>query len=84
MPNEGELMITVGNGASVKVEHIGVVSLELSTGHVLNLKDTVFVPSMRRNLISVSVLDDCGYSFHFSNKRVSLSYDSVVVGSGNL
>ena len=84
MPNEGELMITVGNEASVKVEHIGVVSLELSTGHVLNLKDTVFVPSMRRNLIYVSVLDDCGYSFHFSSKRVSLSYDSVVVGSGNL
>ena len=28
-PNEGEMIIIVGNGASVEVEHIGVVSLKL-------------------------------------------------------
>ncbi|RDY06822.1 hypothetical protein CR513_09133, partial [Mucuna pruriens] len=43
-------------------------------------KDTIYVPFMRRNLISSFVLDNCGYSFHFKNKRSTLSYDSVVVG----
>ncbi|RDX91343.1 hypothetical protein CR513_26699, partial [Mucuna pruriens] len=39
---------------------------------------------MRRNLISIFVLENYGYFFHFNNKRVTLSYDSVDVGFGVL
>ncbi|RDX94383.1 hypothetical protein CR513_23239, partial [Mucuna pruriens] len=45
-PNKGEMVINVGDGASLEVEHIGIVSI--------------------------------------NNKRVILSYDSVVVGFGVL
>lgn len=65
-------------------EHIGVVSLKLCSGHVLNSNIIIYVPSMRRNLISISVLDDCGYFFNFSNKRVTLSCDFIIVGFGVL
>ncbi|RDX85786.1 hypothetical protein CR513_32960, partial [Mucuna pruriens] len=75
-PNKGEMMIIIGNGASLDVEHIGVISLKLSSRHVLTLKIL--------NLISVSVLDNCGYSFHFSNKKFTLSYDFIIVGFGVL
>ena len=39
------------------------------------------VPSFRRNLISLLVLDKAGYSFTFANKRVEVIYDSKVIGN---
>ena len=39
------------------------------------------VPSFRRNLISLSVLDKAGYSFAYENKRVDVIYDSKVIGN---
>ena len=42
--------------------------------------DNVFcVPSFRRNIISLSVLDKAGYSFTFANKRVDVIYESKVI-----
>lgn len=83
-PNERELMVNMGNGVKVRVEHVGVVRLPLSSGHVLELRDVAYVPSIRRNLISVSVLDQCGYTFHFGNGHVSLYCNCLLVGSGTL
>jgi len=60
----------MGDGARAPVEDIRVVSLNLPSGHVLLLKDVVYVPSMRRNLISVSILDKCGYTFEFGNGKL--------------
>ncbi|KAH9657984.1 hypothetical protein KPL70_023305 [Citrus sinensis] len=56
-PNEGELIVHMGNGVTAKVESIGVVRLHLPTGYFLDLLDTSYNPSIRRNLISVSILD---------------------------
>jgi len=52
-PSDVESKIIMGDGARAPIEDIGVVSLNLPSGHVLLLKDIVYVPSMRRNLISV-------------------------------
>ncbi|KAK2998522.1 hypothetical protein RJ639_024524 [Escallonia herrerae] len=46
--------------------------------------DTVYVPSMTSNIISVSRLDAYGYSFKFENKGFSLFLYSRVIGSGLL
>jgi hypothetical protein len=50
----------------------------------LDLVETFVAPSIRRNLISISVLDKSGFSCSFRNNKVSLSYDSNVVGYGFL
>ncbi|KAH9714963.1 Integrase catalytic domain-containing protein [Citrus sinensis] len=83
-PNEGELIVHMGNGVTAKVESIGVVRLHLATCHVLDLLDTAYIPSIRRNLISVSILDRCGYTFHFGDRKVYLFRNSELVGSGTL
>src|SRR5438046_2734173 len=54
----GERSLRVANGKEAKVEAVGVLHLELDNGYILRLNNVVFVPSMRRNLISVSLLDD--------------------------
>ena len=45
----------------------------------LNLIETYVAPSIRKNLISISILDKSGYSCSFENNRVSLSYDSTLL-----
>jgi len=64
-PSDEELSVTVCNGVNVRVKHIGTVSLKLNSGYNLILNDIVYVPSMRRNLISISVLKKCGFTFFF-------------------
>jgi hypothetical protein len=55
---KGERTIRVANYEEAKVEAIGELPLEISNGFTLYLHDVLYVPSMRRNLIFVSCLDD--------------------------
>ena len=68
----------------VDVEAIGHFRLLLGTGYYLDLLDTFVVPSFRRNLISVSILDKFGYSCSFGNNQFTLSINSNIVGTGSL
>ena len=43
-----------------------------------------FIPSLRRNLISISSLDRHGYSFHFGGGKVDIFSNSVLIGNGVL
>jgi len=78
-----ESKIIMGDGVIAPVEDIGVVSLNLPFGHVLLLKNVVYVPSTRRNLISVLGLDKCGYTFEFGNGKL-VYFNSIIVGLGVL
>ncbi|KAG6498726.1 hypothetical protein ZIOFF_038448 [Zingiber officinale] len=51
--NKGESNVLVGNGNKVPVEAIGTLSLVFESGFKLDLFDTIFVPSITRNLISI-------------------------------
>ncbi|KAK2988522.1 hypothetical protein RJ640_022473 [Escallonia rubra] len=82
--NKGDRNVLVGNGEKAQVEAVGTLCLVLESGYNLNLVDTVYVPSMTRNLISVSRLDAYGYSFKFEDKGFSLFLYSRVIGSGLL
>ena len=58
---------------------MGDLSLELVDGFVLKLSDVLYVPSLRRNLISVSRLDDDGYDCHFGNGKCQIVYNNKCV-----
>ena len=40
----------------------------------------VYIPLIRRNLISMPILDRLGYSFLFETKKVKLYQDSLLIG----
>ncbi|KAK8936095.1 hypothetical protein KSP39_PZI012974 [Platanthera zijinensis] len=83
-PSKGECRLTVGNNAEVEVEFIGDVCLVLSSGYELILKDIFYIPSFRRNLISVSVLDKLHYGFNIYGGSIDISYESQVIGHCSL
>jgi hypothetical protein len=60
-----ERCIEVTYGVQADVEAIGDISLELVDGFTILLRDVLFVPSLNRNLISVSRLDKDSYECFF-------------------
>jgi hypothetical protein len=51
----------VADGREAKVEAIGTLPLLLHGGFTLYLNNVLYVPLLRRNLISVPSLEDDGY-----------------------
>jgi hypothetical protein len=76
----GERTIRVTNGEEAEVEAIGELPLEISNGFTLYLHDVLYVPSMKRNLIYVSCLDDDGFDCLFGKKQYLIMFNDEVVG----
>ncbi|RDX62132.1 hypothetical protein CR513_59564, partial [Mucuna pruriens] len=81
-PSDVESKIILGDGVGVPIIDIRVVTLCLPFGYTLLLRDVVYVPSMRRNLIFVLALNKYGYNFEFGCGKLLINFNSVVVGSG--
>ena len=61
--SNGEIYLRMGNATKVAAVAVGDYYLNFSRDKYLLLKDSLYVPSIRRNLISVSSLVKDGYSF---------------------
>jgi len=75
-----ERHIRVANGVRADVEAVGDVSLELASGFTLLLRDVLYVPSLQRNLISVSRLDDDNFACHFGDGKCQIYCNNDCVG----
>ena len=58
--NERELFLTLANGSRIPIVAVGVVNLCFES-RVLILEDCLYVPNVRRNLISTTYLGKHGY-----------------------
>jgi hypothetical protein len=76
----GERTIRVANGEEAEVEAIGELPLEISNNFTLLLHDVLYVPYMRRNLISVSCLDDDRFDCLFVKKQYLITFNDKIVG----
>ena len=83
-PNDAKRFIYVGNGKSMEVEAIGHFRLLLRIEIYLDLKETFIVPSFRRNLVYISILDKFSYTCSFGNSQFSLYLNSNIVSTGSL
>ena len=63
---------------------VGVITLHFEGCRVLVLHDCLYVPSVRRNLISVSSLSCHGYSFLFNKNYIFIKYDDKLICVGML
>jgi hypothetical protein len=76
----GERIIRVANDEEAEVEAIGELLLVISNDFTLYLHDILYVPSMRRNLIYVSCLDNDGFDCLFDKKQCLITFNDKVVG----
>ncbi|XP_077232489.1 uncharacterized protein LOC143869816 [Tasmannia lanceolata] len=78
---KGELILQVGTDATVAVQAVGDFHLVFSSGYLL-LKDCLYVPSIRRNLISISKLISDGYSVNFNKNSVFIKKENYIIVEG--
>ena len=71
---KGEVDLRVGNGARVAALAVGTYDMTLPSGLVLSLENCYYVPTMSRNIISVSCLDKIGFEL------CSIYHDDIFYG----
>src|SRR6266487_4225588 len=74
--------LKMGNDGVAKVIGVGDICLQTNMGMQLLLRDVKYAPDVRFNLISVHMLDDCGYDNHFGSGKWKLSKGNLVVARG--
>ncbi|PHT51724.1 hypothetical protein CQW23_06186 [Capsicum baccatum] len=76
-PAQVEERIYMTNSAIAKVEETGKVCLKMTFGKVLTLNNVLYVPELRKNLISVSLLEKNGFKCVFISEKIILSKGEV-------
>ena len=70
------------NSASSTVEGQGKVLLKMTSGKQLTLNNVLYVPKIRKNLVSQSLLNKHGFCMVFESDKIILSKSGMYVGNG--
>lgn len=57
--------------------NIGTITFQRESSSPLRLKDVMFVPGLKKNLVSVTVLEDNGYDVIFNKGKAFLRHIST-------
>jgi hypothetical protein len=68
----GDIEVVPGNDSVVKVFGSGTISFQRQSLSPMLVRDLLYVPSLKKNLISVSTIDDRGYEVLFHDGKVLL------------
>ena len=79
--SNGEKLI-MGNYATSEIEGQRKVILKMTSGKELTLNDVLYVPEIRKNLVSGSRLNKHGFRMVFDSDKVVLSKNEMYVGKG--
>ena len=83
MLRDGEIYVFMGDATKVAVVAVGVIHLSFGSDRILVLNNCLYVPSFRRNLISVSKLALDGYNVCL-DRNVSIMMNKRIICSGTL
>ena len=64
----------MGNDEKYSVSGVGTVMFQREHGARLTLTDVKYVPGLKRNLVSIAMLEDRGYDVVFSKGKVFLRH----------
>jgi hypothetical protein len=67
---ETNLHVVLGDNARYNVKGVGTSTFQLDSDIPLQLSEVLYVPGMKRNLVSISALEDKGYKVTFSKGKV--------------
>ena len=74
---ETNLEIVLGDDMKYPVKGVGNVSLKLNQGNTIHLQDVLYVPDLKKNLVSISAMEDKGYKVTFSDGKVRIWKNNV-------
>nr|GEX67906.1 zinc finger, CCHC-type [Tanacetum cinerariifolium] len=81
--NDGSILYMENESTSL-VHERGCVDLRFSSGKIVSLLNVLHVPNIRKNLVSSSILNNCGYKQVTESNKFVLSIHGVFIGFGYL
>ena len=69
-----KMRIEMGDDGRYSVSGVGTVAFQREHGAPLTLTDVMYVPGLKKNLVSVAMLEDKGYDVVFSKGKVFLRH----------
>ena len=72
----------MGNGSHAPVHGVGMVDLKFTSGKIVQLRNMQHVPSIKKNLVSGSLLCKEGYKLMFESNKCVVSKFGTFVGKG--
>jgi hypothetical protein len=72
------LHVELGTHAKCGVEGVGTVRFHLESGGFLEVEDVLYVPELKKNLLSVSVLEDMGFAVTFQRGKVLICSEGAI------
>ncbi|GJR92959.1 zinc finger, CCHC-type containing protein [Tanacetum coccineum] len=81
-PVEDGSIIHMGDKSTKPILGRGNVVIEFSSGKTITLFNVVYVPGLRKNLMSGPVLNKCGYRQVYESNKYILSRHGVFIGFG--
>lgn len=81
-PIEDGPVVKMGNVATEPIKGLGSVLLNFTSGKCLSLDNVLYVPGIRKNLLSEIVLSKCGYKQVLESDKYILSRHGTFVGFG--
>ena len=67
---ETNLEIILGDNTTYLVKGTWTVTLHLNQGQILHLQDVLYVPYLKKNLVSISPMEDKGFKVAFIDGKV--------------
>ncbi|KAK1605592.1 hypothetical protein QYE76_029265 [Lolium multiflorum] len=74
--------VMMGNGLHAIVHSVGTVDLKFTSGKIVQLKNVLHVPSIKKNLVSGFRLMKDGFKLVFESNKVVLTKYGTFVGKG--
>ena len=75
-------VVHMGNDSSSKIIGIGTVNIRIHDGTIRTLSDVRYVPDLRKNLISLSILDLKGCRINIESSDIKVSRGALVLLKG--
>jgi hypothetical protein len=66
----GTTSLLMGNGAHARVLGVGTVTLKFTSGKTIQLKNVQHVPTIKKNLVSGSLLCRDGFKLAFESNKM--------------
>ena len=64
------LEIILGGNSTYPMKWTGTVTLHLNQGQIIHLQDVLYVPDLKKNLVSISAMEDKGFKVVFIDGKV--------------
>jgi hypothetical protein len=81
---ETHLHVVLGDDARYNVRGVGTSTFQLDLDMQLKLEEVLYVPEMKRNLVSISALEDKCYNITFSEGRVLAWHNDTHISSAKV